>query len=265
MSAKKIIALAVILVTLAAVTTTAVIIVRGARNTPVVKVVREWGSSVVNISTENLVSLRQHPYWGQYGGIFDNFYNQQQGTVVGTMKLNGIGSGVIVSKDGLIVTNAHVINMASKVFVIFSDGKVVGAALAAINPGNDLAILKIEPSKALKPVRIAKEVTIGETVITIGNSLGLQNSVSVGIVSATNRNVSIPGIQNAFTGLIQTDASINQGSSGGALLNLDGELAGISLAVVQNAQSIGFAIPPDKIKSILKDYRDAKAKQEAAR
>ena len=181
------------------------------------------------------------------------------------MKLNGIGSGVVVSKDGLIVTNAHVINMASRVFIIFSDGKVLTAELAAINPGNDLAILKIEPPKVLKPIKLAKEVIVGETVVSIGNSLGLQNSVSAGIVSGTNRTIASQAAQNAFTGLIQTDASINQGSSGGALLNLDGELAGISLGLVQSAQGVGFAIPSYKIKSILQDYRDAKAKQASLR
>lgn len=263
MSAKKIMRLAatVGLLVLAA----GAYFVQGSRNTPTVKVVREWSASVVNISTENLVSLRYHPYWGRYGGIFDNFLNQYQSTIVGTMKLNGLGSGVVISKDGLIVTNAHVINMASKVFVIFSDGKVAEAALAAINPGNDLAIIKVKPPKALKPIKLAKDIMIGETVISIGNPLGLQNSVSAGIVSATNRSFSGPGGQNAFTGLIQTDAPINQGSSGGALLNLRGELVGISLAVVQNAQSISFAIPFDKIKSILKDYREAKAKEITAR
>lgn len=263
MSTKKIVASVAIIIALISAIAAAIIIVRGSRNTPVVNVVREWGPSVVNISTESLVPLNQHPYWGQYGGIFDDFYKKSQSMAVGTTKLNGIGSGVVISKEGLIITNAHVINMASRVYVIFSDGKVVTAALAAINPGNDLAILKIEPPKPLKPIRIAKEVTVGETVVSIGNSLGLQNSVSAGIVSGTNRSITNQAVQNAFTGLIQTDASINQGSSGGALLNLDGELVGISLGLVQNAQGIGFAIPYYKIKSIIKDYRDARARQEA--
>lgn len=236
-------------------------LVQGSRNTPVVRVVKDWSPSVVNISTESLVSLQYHPYWGKYGGVFDNFFNQYQSTVIGTMKLNGLGSGVVVSKDGLIVTNAHVVNMANKIYVIFSDGKAAQAALVAINPGNDLAIIKIDPPKKLKPIRLADNVMIGETVISIGNPLGLQNSVSAGIVSATNRSFSVPNAQNVFTGLIQTDASINQGSSGGAILNLRGELVGINLAVVQNAQSIGFAIPCEKVKSIIKDYREAKAKQ----
>lgn len=238
------------------------------RNTPVVRVVRDWGPSVVNISTEGIVPLRSHPYWSQYGSIFDDLFKQYQSTTVGSMSLHGVGSGVVVSKDGLIVTNAHVVGMAGKIYVIFSDRKVTEAILVAINPGNDLALIKIDPPKKLKPVRLAKDFMIGETVISIGNPLGLENSASIGIISGTNRNINFQGdnsLKPAFTGLLQTDASINQGSSGGAIFNLDGELMGISLAVVQNAQSIGFAIPSGKIKSIMKDYEEAKAKRMSAR
>lgn len=230
------------------------------RNTPVVRIVKEWGPSVVNISTEQLVPLRQHAFWSQYG---DALMKQVQSRVIGTMKLNGIGSGVIVREDGLIVTNAHVVNMASKIYVILSDGTMVQAALVAINPSNDLALIKIDLSRAIKPIKLAKDVMIGETVVSIGNPLGLENSVSAGVVSGLNRTLSAPNAQIAFTGLIQTDASINQGSSGGAILNLDGELVGINLAVVQGAQSIGFAIPASKITMITNDYKEAMQKQTA--
>jgi serine protease Do len=255
MSLNKIIIAAAIIMSL--VTVAAVFLIPGPRTTPAVRVIREWAPSVVNISTERQVSLQGHPYWGKYGGIFDTFFNQYQSAAIGTMKLNGLGSGVVVSKDGLIITNAHVVNMASKVYVIFSDGKVTEAALAAINPSMDLAVIKVVPPGSLKPVKLADDVIIGETVISIGNPLGLNNSVSEGIISATNRNISTTDQQNLFTGLIQTDASINQGSSGGAILNLEGQLVGISLGLVQNAQSIGFAIPSSKIKVVLKDYREA--------
>jgi S1-C subfamily serine protease len=238
-----------------------IFLAQGSRNTPVVRVIKEWGPSVVNISTERLVSLQGHPYWGQTGGGFDKFFGQPQSIAIGTMKLNGIGSGVVISKDGLVVTNAHVVNMARRVYVIFADGTAVPAALAAINPSMDLAIIKISPPKKLKPIRLAKNIVIGETVISIGNPLGLQNSVSAGIVSATNRSFSTPGAPASLTGLIQTDASINEGSSGGAILNLKGELVGISLALVQGAQSIGFAIPAEKVRIILSDYREAMAKR----
>jgi S1-C subfamily serine protease len=237
----------------------ALFLLHESRNTQIVKVIKRWGPSVVNISTERIISLQSHPFWGKYSVGLDRALFQNQAIVIGTLTLNGIGSGVVVSKDGLILTNAHVINMANRVFVILSDGKAREASLAAVNPSMDLALIKIDPPKKLKPIRLAKDVMIGETVISIGNPLGLQNSVSAGIISGTDRSLSSSGAKSAITGLLQTDASINQGSSGGALLNLNGELVGVSFAVAQGAQSIGFAIPVEKIRIILKDYRDAMA------
>lgn len=225
------------------------------RLSPIVKVVKECSSSVVNISTEQIVVLQQQPYWRAYGSAFDEFFRQYAQQTVSTMKLKGIGSGVIVSKDGLIITNLHVIKMANKVYVVLSDKTTVEASVAAKSPGEDIAILKISVDKELRPVKFAKDVMIGETVVSIGNAFGLENSVSSGIVSGTNRGFTLPD-GFTYTGLIQTDSPINIGSSGGALLNLDGELAGINLAVVQGAQSIGFAIPSFKIQDILRQYND---------
>lgn len=234
------------------------------RVTPVVKVVQRWAPSVVNISTERIVLLRQNPFWGHYGGVFDEFFSRHAVTSlpVGAMRLKGLGSGVVVAKDGLIVTNAHVVHMASKVYAVLSEGTTAEASVLAVSPANDIAIIKIDPPKALQPVIFARDVMIGETVVSIGNPYGLENSVSAGIVSGTNRSFSAgsgPGTVT-LSGLIQTDASINIGSSGGALFNLDGELAGINLALVQGAQSIGFAIPASKVRDILKEYDEARKK-----
>jgi len=235
-----------------------------ARNSPIVKVVKEWSPSVVNISTERVVLLQQQPYWQAYGGAFDEFFKQFAQSTVSAMKLKGIGSGVVVSKEGLIVTNAHVVNMASKVYVILSDGKTAEAQVAAVSASDDIAILKIMPPENLKPVKLAKDIMIGETVVSIGNPFGLENSVSAGIISGTNRSFSLPAQGLNFGGLLQTDASINIGSSGGALLNLEGELVGINLAVVQGAQSIGFAIPAPTIKEILRQYDEYLKKAKAS-
>jgi serine protease Do len=226
-----------------------------ARNSPTVKVIKEWSGSVVNIATEHVVAFQQQPYWRAYGTAFDEFFRQYSQQTVNTMKVKGIGSGIIVSESGLIVTNVHVIKMASKVYVVFSDGTTAEALLAATSPKDDIAILKIAIQRELKPVKFADGVIIGETVVSIGNAFGLENSVSSGIVSGTNRGFTLP---DGFTynGLIQTDSPINIGSSGGALFNLDGELAGMNLAVLQGAQSIGFAIPSTRIKDILKQYDD---------
>lgn len=225
----------------------------GLRETPVVKIVREWSPSVVNISTETIVYLRNNPYWAGYGNQFDNFFQDYYRTI-GTLKQNSLGSGVVVSKDGLIVTNAHVIHMASKIFVTLKGERAVEASVIGVDNANDLALIKINPSHPLKPVKFADDIIIGETAVTIGNPLGLQNSVSAGIISGTNRTSFLPQTSHVFTNLVQTDASINPGSSGGALLNLEGKLIGINVAVVQNAQNIGFAIVADKVKNMLREY-----------
>jgi len=114
-------------------------------------------------------------------------------------------------------------------------------------------------------MKLAGDVMIGETVVSIGNPLGLENSVSVGVISGLNRKITATETgQVVFDNVIQTDASINVGSSGGALINLDGKLVGINLAVVQGAQSLGFAISYDKIKGILKDYEEYLSKKQGA-
>jgi len=233
------------------------------RETQIVKVVREWAPSVVNISTERLVRLGSQRFWGAYGKKLDKAVQQHAKTAAPTMKLKGVGSGVVVSKEGLIITNAHVVNMTSKVYVMMNDGTVYEAKVAGISQVDDIAVLAIASSKPLKAVRFADDVMIGETVVSIGNSLGLENSVSAGIVSGMNR-VFKSGKRVVFSGLIQVDASINQGSSGGALFNLEGRLAGINLAVIQSAQSVGFAIPASKVKMILERYRTLAGRKEAA-
>jgi len=223
--------------------------------TPLVRVMKEWAPSIVNISTERVVLVRSHPFWKLYGNLFDDFYNQFGHSGVGTMKLNSLGSGVVVSEDGLIMTNAHVVNMASKIYVVLNSGEHLEASVVGLKPGDDLALIKITPPRPLKPLKVAKDILIGETVVSVGNPLGLENSVSSGIVSGLNRKFYLGGRQDyVLDGLIQTDASINFGSSGGALLNLAGELVGINLAVAQNAQGIGFAVPYTYIQRVLDEY-----------
>lgn len=225
-----------------------------ARVTPTVKIVKEWSPSVVNISTERVVILQKHPLLGQL--VMPNEFNQNV-LSLGAMNLKSVGSGVIISKEGLIITNAHVVQMASKIYVLLSDGKHAEASLEAISPKDDLAIISIKPPEALKAAMIANDVIMGETVIAVGNQLGLENSVSEGIISGLNRNILSNG-KPVLTGLIQTDASINPGSSGGALFNLDGELVGINLAVIQGANSVGLAIPYNRIKKFLENHNVVK-------
>ena len=228
-----------------------------ARETTVVRVVRKYAPTVVNIRTENVVDLKELPEWGQYGEELDGFFKEYYGELYseGVLKYKSLGSGVILGKDGLIVTNAHVVQKATDIFVVLKDGTVLLAEVIQVNQGDDLAIIKMERPIPVTAVRFAdmRDLKIGETVIAIGNPLGLENSVTVGVVSGKDRAFTSPQCGYVCSGLVQTDASINPGNSGGALLNLDGELVGINVAVVQSAQNIGFAIPAVKIQKLLEE------------
>lgn len=230
------------------------------RETPIVKVVGETAPMVVNIRTEALVDLREIPEWGQYGDELDKFFQNYFGDAYshGTLELKSVGSGVIVSSDGLIVTNAHVIEKAQTIYVVLNDSTVLKAKPIVVNRGSDLALIKVDPPSPVRPIKLADfdDMKVGETVIAIGNAFGLENSVTAGVISGKDRDFSNRQCRYVCSGLLQTDASINPGNSGGALLNLDGELVGINLAVVQNAQSIGFAIPSSRVKALLDHYEN---------
>lgn len=228
--------------------------ISGVRQTPVVNVVREWSSSVVNISTERVVLVQANPFLRFYGGLLNEFYDSLLSVPVGAMRLNSLGSGVVLSDDGVIVTNAHVVNFSSRIFCIFSDKEEAEAQVLAVDAENDLALIRIKSARKLKPLRLAKDVLIGETVVSIGNPIGLENSVSSGIISGLNRQFRVSEM-HAFEDLIQTDAPINFGSSGGALLNLEGDLVGVNLAIIEGAQNIGFAVPFEKVRRLLEQYR----------
>jgi len=139
------------------------------RETPVVQVVRDNAASVVNIRTERLVDLKEHPAWGQYGERLDRFFRQYFGEDYseGTVKLKSVGSGVIVDADGLIVTNAHVVHRASTIYAVLRDGTVAEAAVVKVNTLDDLALIRIDPANPLRAVRFAdlKTLMIGETVV----------------------------------------------------------------------------------------------------
>ncbi|OGP54005.1 MAG: hypothetical protein A2Y65_02100 [Deltaproteobacteria bacterium RBG_13_52_11] len=229
--------------------------ITSARVTPVVRVVRAYAPAVVNIRTENVVDLKRLPEWGQYGAQLDAFLKRYYGEMYseGVLQYKSLGSGVILGTDGLIVTNAHVVQKATEIYVVLNDGAIVQARVVKVSPADDLAIIKAQLPYPVKEIRFGdiRDLMIGETVIAIGDPLGLENSVTVGVVSGKDRAFASAECEYTCSGLIQTDASINPGNSGGALLNLDGELVGINVAVVQDAQNIGFAIPAVKIIRLL--------------
>ena len=160
---------------------------------------------------------------------------------------NAVGSGVIFSKEGHIVTNTHILTNASSVFVEFNDGEITEAILIGADKYSDIAVLKISGFEDLNPIDSAESsnIRIGDEVLAIGNPFGVGKTVTSGIISATGRDYGNPYLE-----LLQTDAAINPGNSGGALLNEEGNLIGINSSIYSKTgtySGIGFAIPSEKV------------------
>ncbi len=156
----------------------------------------------------------------------------------------GSGSGFILSPDGRILTNAHVVSQADQVSVQLKDGRRFQGEVVGIDPVTDIAVVKIAAT-GLPTVKLgnSSNLMIGQWAIAIGNPLGLSNTVTAGIISATGRSSAQVGAQDKRVSFIQTDAAINPGNSGGPLLNQQGEVIGVNTAIIQDAQGLGFAIP----------------------
>ena len=213
---------------------------------PVVLAVQKVVPAVVNISTER-------PVRRQYRDPFDDLWRQFFGQPRRPEGETGqsLGSGVIVDEDGWIVTNYHVIQRADKINVVLSDGSQYQARCVSGDEKNDLALLKIDAKKPLPFVEIAsdQEPLLGETVIAIGNPFGLDHTVTKGIISAKNRRYDAGDV--TFEDILQTDAAINPGNSGGPLVNTRAQLVGINMAILSQAQGIGFAIPARRVANML--------------
>jgi S1-C subfamily serine protease len=164
----------------------------------------------------------------------------------------GLGSGVLIDKDGYVVTNNHVVADATELAVGLTDGKLVPVKLIGVDPDSDLALLKIDPA-GLRPIELGnvKSLAVGDVVLAVGNPLGVGQTVTQGIVSALGRKgIGINPIEN----FIQTDAAINPGNSGGALIDTAGRLVGINSAILSRgggSEGIGFAIPVDLMQKVV--------------
>jgi S1-C subfamily serine protease len=171
----------------------------------------------------------------------------------------GAGSGFVYDAEGLILTNAHVIEGADEISVTFFDGSASGAELVGSFPDEDVAMIRVEGMDGLEAAVLGSSdaLEVGEDVVAIGNALGLggQPTVTTGIVSALNRSID-DGVGGVLTNLIQTDAAINPGNSGGPLLNAQGEVVGINTAKIPDASNIGFALSIDAIRPLIEDLRD---------
>ncbi|OKH22210.1 serine protease [Hydrococcus rivularis NIES-593] len=163
----------------------------------------------------------------------------------------GIGSGFIVSANGQILTNAHVVDGADRVTVTLKDGRTLTGKVLGTDDLTDVAVVKVE-AENLPTVKLgdSNALQVGEWAIAIGNPLGLDNTVTTGIISGTGRNSSQIGVGDKRVNFIQTDAAINPGNSGGPLLNAKGEVVGINTAIIRGAQGLGFAIPIDRATQI---------------
>ncbi len=220
------------------------------RVTPAVKAVNRALPWVVNIGTQQVMRVND-----PFDLFFNQFFNPHYQRREVVTKFFPLGSGVIVDPAGLVITNYHVVQRARCIEVRLWNGKSYPAVLVGYDQPNDLCLLRLEGdfagTEALTAASFARseDLLLGETVISIGNPFGLEHSVSLGVLSAFNRSLSEGNI--SFSDIIQTDAAINPGNSGGPLINLDGDLIGINLAIRQDAQGIGFAIPLARIELFL--------------
>jgi len=208
--------------------------------------------SVVNISTTQTIKTNTNPLPFQFppGSPFEEMFKDYNKPT--ERKASSLGSGFVINKNGTIITNNHVINNAEDILVKVGDKEYKAKVLGA-DPYSDLAVLKIDTNEKFIPVKFGNsdKARVGDWVVAIGNPFGLGGTVTSGIISARNRDINL----TRYDDFIQTDASINQGNSGGPLFNLDGDVIGINTAIIAPGQSgsigIGFAIPSNAASNVI--------------
>ncbi len=208
--------------------------------------------SVVNVFTSKQVRAQRNPLMDD--PVFRRFFGDRFATDNRPQRVSNLGSGVIVSEDGFILTNHHVVEAADEIQVALSDGKTLDAAVVGTDPETDLAVLKVK-RKGLPAITFAKSESqrVGDVVLAIGNPFGVGQTVTMGIISALGR--SHLGI-NTFENYIQTDAAINPGNSGGALVDGAGNLVGVNTAIFSRSGGnlgIGFAIPVSIVRQVMQE------------
>lgn len=218
----------------------------------VAKAVARTGDAVVRIDTETVVTRRNDPLLNDpflrdfFGGQFPINQPQEQ-------RIVGQGSGFIIDATGVVLTNAHVVDNANKVTVTLKDGRTFKGEVKGVDDVTDLAVVKIDAQGSALPVAAlgdSSQIQVGDWAIAVGNPVGLDNTVTLGIISTLGRSAAKVGIPDKRVEFIQTDAAINPGNSGGPLLNSKGEVVGINTAIRADAMGIGFAIPINQAKSL---------------
>jgi len=222
----------------------------------IIEAVKEASPSVVSIIITKDLPVYEEQWISPFDGFGIPGFEIPQYIQKGTeQKEVGGGSGFIISEDGFVLTNKHVVSDKKAKYTVFTnDGRKFSAKVSALDPVHDLAIIKIETDEKFKAIKLgdSSKIQIGQTSIAIGNSLGeFRNTVSVGVISGLERTISASnqeGFSELLEDIIQTDAAINAGNSGGPLLNLKGEVIGINTAMAEGAEAIGFAIPINRAK-----------------
>ena len=220
-------------------------------------------NTVVHIRTE--IVSKGNSYYDFFGSLLEQLYGGQM-QVPNNVSV-GYGSGVVISPDGYIVTNNHVVEGASKIEVTFNDKHKRTATIIGNDPSTDLALIKVD-AQDLEYLTFADsdKVRVGEWVLAVGNPFNLTSTVTAGIVSAKARNINILGDGSTIESFIQTDAAINPGNSGGALVNMDGDLVGINAAIASRTggyEGYSFAIPSNIVKKVVEDFLQYGALQRA--
>jgi serine protease Do len=217
---------------------------------------KEVSPAVVNISTTQVVKFNRPRMRNPFGqqDPFEEFFHNYFGRMPREQKRKSLGSGFIVSPDGFILTNNHVVEKAEEVTVTLLDKEEFKAKVVGTDPKIDIALIKIDAKRKLPYVTLgdSDKLDVGEWVVAIGNPFALGHTVTAGIVSAKGRIIG----SGPYDDFIQTDASINPGNSGGPLFNLKGEVVGINTAIMQGGQGIGFATPIQLAKSVLEQLKD---------
>ncbi|HZH02366.1 MAG TPA: trypsin-like peptidase domain-containing protein [Myxococcaceae bacterium] len=219
------------------------------RRDAVVEVVQKVAPAVVHIATQQDVQRR---FRSRPNPVDEFFFGAPR---EGRKPSESLGSGVILDASGVVVTNDHVIRGAAAIRVVLADGTELPGEVIGSDADNDLAVIKVRAPEPLPAARLgtSSDLLIGETAVAIGSPFGLQKTVTAGVISATGRTFKADG--RTYNDFVQTDASINPGNSGGPLLNVDGEVIGINTAIFASAQGIGFAIPADKVRRIVRELQ----------
>ena len=226
------------------------------RRTTTVRVVEQNGPSVVNVTTEQRAPEAANPFRPFAGDPFFDRFFQDFFEPREPRAEQSLGSGVLIDAQRHVLTNEHVVTRAERIRVTLADGREFGAKLIGADPNNDIAVLEVETQEKLPwtPPGSSADLMVGEPVIAIGNPFGLSHTVTTGVISAIGR--SLRTDERVYHGFIQTDASINPGNSGGPLLNAEGHLIAINTAVYNRAQGIGFAIPIDDARRVVRELID---------